>query len=193
MRTLAIFFAVWPSLALAQDPLPPDLLPMKPELPRVVLRSDREVTLEQLDDRQRWDVASFGFPVFSVESEQWATTCEAPCNQRVVRRATYRVTGDGIITSDRFTLPKHGDRILLDVKAGSATVRRAGWATLLVGIPVAVVGFVAGTLSLAVAGGNPNDPTFAASAAGSAIGLSLVITSIPLLVGSRTVISAEVR
>lgn len=127
----------------------------------------------------------------SVSSERWKVACEAPCNERVYRRSALRISGDGVVTSDTFTLPKKGNRILLDVSAGSLAVRRGGWATLGIGLPLASLGVLAVALSATAGPPDASNPYFVGSIVSTAFGVSLAITSIPLLVKSRTVVTAQ--
>lgn len=94
------------SPVLADEALPPDLKPYARDMPVVVVKSNRDVDLDYLEDDQAFEVAALGMPVFTISSERWKVACESPCNERVYRRSALRVSGDGIVISEPFTLPQ---------------------------------------------------------------------------------------
>ena len=179
------------SSAVADEPLPPDLKPYARDMPVVVVKSNRDVDLDYLEDDQEFEVAALGMPVFTISSDRWKVACESPCNERVYRRSALRISCDGILISEPFTLPKKGNRILLEVSAGSLPVRRAGWATLAIGAPLAGFGALALVLVSVTGSPDPSNPYFTGSLVPTLFGVSLAITSIPLLVKSRTVVTAQ--
>lgn len=57
----------------------------------------------------------------------WQEVCVAPCQVRLDANASYRVSGDGLVPSNSFTLPRsEGDRVRVDAKMGSSPARVGG-------------------------------------------------------------------
>ena len=56
----------------------------------------------------------------------WEQSCVAPCQLKLDPRFSYRVSGDGLVPTDSFTLPQGRDRVRLDARMGSSTGRLAG-------------------------------------------------------------------
>jgi hypothetical protein len=92
----------------------------------VVLRADdRHAVIERQKDVQTIS----GFPlkdagILSIGT--WEPACVAPCATQLDPRFSYRVSGDGLVPSDSFTLPQDRDHLKLDAKMGSSTGRVGG-------------------------------------------------------------------
>jgi hypothetical protein len=69
----------------------------------------------------------------------YTMACVWPCNKRLDRQAMYFVSGRGVTESESFVLPQ-GDRVRLDVDAGSKSKRAMGIILTPLGITAAVVG-----------------------------------------------------
>lgn len=186
-----LFLSLLSALPAAAEPLPSDLQPHAKDLPVVTIKSARPVELEFLQDSQEIEVAGLGFPALSISAEKWRTVCEAPCSERVYRKGIFRITGEEVVTSADFGMPREGNRVTLYVQPGSRSVRRAGWATLATGSSLAVAGLLVVGLSPLQGQLDGYNPLLLAGGIGGGLGFSLLITSIPLLVKSRTLISAD--
>ncbi len=81
--------------------------------------------------------------VFSVGI--WEHACVAPCQLRLDPRYAYRVSGDGLVPTDSFSLPRGQDRVRVDAKMGSSTGRVLGALATAGGL----ASMVAGGLALA--------------------------------------------
>lgn len=57
---------------------------------------------------------------------QWEHQCIAPCSVKLDPKYAYRVSGDGLVPTDSFSLPRNADKIRVDAKMGSSTGRVAG-------------------------------------------------------------------
>ncbi len=64
----------------------------------------------------------------------WEHACVAPCQLRLDPRYSYRVSGDGLVPSDSFTLPRGQERVRVDAKMGSSVGRAFGAAGTIGGI-----------------------------------------------------------
>lgn len=125
MRSLpALFvggFAVLvPAFAFAEEPK------AEPKGPVVELSADEgNATLEK---RTGTSVATglgpFETGVMSLG--HWQSVCIAPCQVRLDTNASYRVSGDGLVPSNSFTLPRNEDHVRVDAKMGSSPARVAG-------------------------------------------------------------------
>jgi hypothetical protein len=76
----------------------------------------------------------------------WEHACVAPCQLKLDPRFTYRVSGEGLVPTDSFTIPQGRDRVRLDARMGSSTGRLAG--ILLTG--AGAVGATMGAIALGV-------------------------------------------
>jgi hypothetical protein len=56
----------------------------------------------------------------------WEPACAAPCGVRLDPRFAYRVTGEGMVPSDPFSLPLGSPKLGVDAKMGSSTERLGG-------------------------------------------------------------------
>ena len=171
------------------DELPADLRARAKDLPTVRIESDRDVDLEYLADSM--EIAGLGVSLYGASLEKWRLACESPCGDRQFRRAIFRVSGDGVTTSEAFSLPKRADRITLHVSAGSAAVRAAGWAVLGFGLAFTAAGSIALALSPEYGPVDAQNPVALGGAIPAGIGVSLLLTSIPLFVKSRTLVTVE--
>jgi hypothetical protein len=79
-------------------------------------------------------------------ADSWIWTCNAPCDERVDPRRTYRVMGDGIIPSIEFHLAPHAGRVALQVSPARQSSRTIAGVLAALGATSAL----AGVLSLLV-------------------------------------------
>lgn len=56
----------------------------------------------------------------------WEHACVAPCQLELDPKFSYRVSGDGLVPTDSFTIPRGRDRVRFEAKMGSSTGRLAG-------------------------------------------------------------------
>ncbi len=67
------------------------------------------------------------FPDAGLEpAEPGAQRCLAPCDKSFPRDGAYRITGDGLIPSDRFQLPARPNQVTLDVQASMKAQETTG-------------------------------------------------------------------
>jgi hypothetical protein len=79
-------------------------------------------------------------------ADAWVSRCNAPCNERVDPRLTYRVMGDGILPSVEFRLAPNSGRVALQVSPAKQSSRTIGG--VMVGLGAASA--LAGVLSVLV-------------------------------------------
>jgi hypothetical protein len=77
---------------------------------------------------------------------QWERVCVAPCGLRVDPRYAYRVSGDGLVPTAAFSVPRSVARVDVDAKLGSSPWRVGG----AVASGVGVLGILAGGAALGV-------------------------------------------
>lgn len=180
--------------------LPPDLAIYKDKIARVALRSgERRVRLEYLADSIRyegwsWGIMGWGMGLVDLTAEKWSVACKTPCGVPLARKATYRITGRDIMTSEAFTLPSHGSNLTLHVKPGSRSLRVGAWVSLTAGGVLAAVGG-AMLLSRGLADHQtPTDLLVRDAGIGLVVpGLALVVASIPMFVVSKTSVTISGR
>lgn len=74
---------------------------------------------------------------------QWEQQCVAPCAVKLDPRYTYRVSGDGLVPTDSFAIPRSGDRVRVDATMGSSTGRVVGAASTVGGAGLMALGTLA--------------------------------------------------
>jgi hypothetical protein len=57
---------------------------------------------------------------------QWQHACVAPCQMRLDPNYSYRVSGDGLVPTSSFTIPREGDHVRVDATMGSSPARVGG-------------------------------------------------------------------
>lgn len=178
--------------------LPPDLVAYKDQIVRVALRGGQpKLKLEYLADSIKyegwaWGMMSWGFRPVEMVAEQWKLACKAPCGVPLARKATYRVSGRDIMTSDAFTLPSHGRDMTLRVRNGSRSLRVAAWVSLMGGTVVATFGSILYSVGALSSSQTSTDTAVKNGGIGLMIpGLAFVIGSIPMFVLSKTRVSVS--
>lgn len=75
----------------------------------------------------------------------WEQQCVAPCSVQLDPRYTYRVSGDGLVPTDGFAIPRSGagDRVRVDATMGSSTGRVVGAASTVGGAGLMALGTLA--------------------------------------------------
>lgn len=74
---------------------------------------------------------------------QWEQQCVAPCSVQLDPRYTYRVSGDGLVPTDGFAIPRSGDKVRVDATMGSSTGRVVGAASTVGGAGLMALGTLA--------------------------------------------------
>lgn len=178
--------------------LPPDLQAYKDQIVRVALRGDRpKLKLEYLADSIKyegwaWGMMSWGFGPVEMVAEQWKLACKSPCGVPLARKATYRVLGRDIMTSDAFTLPSHGRDLTLRVRNGSRSLRVAAWVSLMGGTVIATFGSILYSVGALSSSQTSTDTAVKNGGIGLIIpGLAFVVGSIPMFVLSKTRVSVS--
>ncbi len=136
--------------ARADEPTPPAPPPAATSTaapaPEVVLSADaRDATLE----RRVGTISPLGPSIAEtglVGVAQWERVCVAPCGLRVDPRFVYRVSGDGLVPTSSFSVPRTQERVDVDAKMGSSPWRVGG--ALAAG--AGALGVLAGGAALAV-------------------------------------------
>jgi hypothetical protein len=73
----------------------------------------------------------------------WQEVCVAPCQVRLDPNASYRVSGEGLVPSNSFTLPRNEDHVRVDAKMGSSPGRVGGMLLTATGIASLALGGLA--------------------------------------------------
>ena len=154
--------------------------------PIVRIESDRPVELEVLS-------GSAESSSDDTDAVKWRTACESPCESRQPRRGVYRITGDGVMPSEDFSLPSRGRHITLTVSPGSASVRAGAWAVLGIGAALCTAGGIAMAFAPDFGPVDGQNPVLLGGAIPAGIGVTLILTSIPLFVRSRTQLTADAK
>jgi hypothetical protein len=118
---VAGFALAFPSLAFAEEPK----AEAKPG-PVVELSADEgNATIEKRTGTSAaTGLGPFETGVLSVG--HWQEVCVAPCQVRLDPNASYRVSGDGLVPTGSFMLPRNEDRVRVDAKMGSSPARVGG-------------------------------------------------------------------
>jgi hypothetical protein len=160
-----------PAPAFAQGPAA-DISPAEddPDRPTALvhIESDAPVLLELRDDHR------------------WIAVCIAPCEGRVPLLGDYRITGDGVRTSDPFRLNRTADRhVSLNVKTASSAGHLGAILTTALGGATAFVGWiwVLATLGSVSNGSGPDSGRLASGIAVGSAGLAAVVVGVALLAG----------
>src|SRR5262245_41971545 len=114
-----------------------------------------------------------------VESGDWVHACQAPCDRKLaVEGSEARVSAEGMTTSNVFHIAPGRGRALIKVDGGSSSTQRWGVTSLLVGIPLALVG--GGLLGYGIV--QEDDALKIGGGVTLGIGATMVLGSLPLLV-----------
>ena len=133
----------------------------------------------------------------SIVVNSFSEECTAPCEATIERpRDKFFLTGDGMTTSEAFSLAGHGESLRLKVTPGSAWMRGPGVVFLSLGLPTAITGgivwLVDSLSSSSVAPGTQNPynrsggPSMSSPAILTLIGAGMMGLSIPLIAWSGT-------
>lgn len=142
---VAGFALALPSLAHADEPAPAPK-PAEKTGPLVELNADEDgATIEK---RTATTGATYlgPFEAGVLSTGHWQEVCVAPCQVRLDPNASYRVSGDGLVPTRSFILPRNEERVRVDAKMGSSPVRVGGM--VLTGGGAASI--LAGGLALAI-------------------------------------------
>jgi len=166
--------------------LPLSTAEQHPEIVGLQIDSPVPVRLRYVHERATFDDAFLRFVMWPVADEiaVWRTACKSPCDAWVYRQADYKITGSDITTAS-VSFPNRGKQFRLVVRPGSPVLRGFAWAALLVGSLASVTGLSLLAVPGALSG--ESTPGLRESIAGLNIGgVSMLLLSIPLFVGSRT-------
>jgi hypothetical protein len=123
-----------------------------------------------------------------VESDEWTANCVVPCKQYVeIGGREARVTAPGMVPSNAFRLQTGRGRVQFRVSGGSQTVKTAGLAGLIGGIPMAMVGMTLSGYGIVKDKDAMRDVGFVALG----VGAVAIAVAIPLLLSSTTRVYSE--
>ena len=150
---VAAFALALPSIALAEEPKTSENTAEKPADkpagkagPVVELSADENgATIEKRTATS--GVTGLGpLETGALSIGHWQEVCVAPCQVRLDPNASYRVSGDGLVPTHSFILPRNEDRVRVDARMGSSPARLGGILLTAGGI----ASLAAGGLALAV-------------------------------------------
>jgi hypothetical protein len=121
---IAGFAVLVPAIASADEPTT-EAKP-EPKGPVVELSADEgNATIEKRTGTSAaTGLGPFETGVLSVG--HWQEVCVAPCQVRLDPNSSYRVSGDGLVPSGTFMLPRNEDRVRVDARMGSSPARVGG-------------------------------------------------------------------